>query len=464
MKNIGLEDVLKNGFLIALVDDPSEHMCFAAIGQNPKSYKFIKNPTEAVSIEAVTRDSNLLQFVPYQTEKIIDAALEQDKKSNNGVWRSIRNLTQDHALKLAKSTSGESIFFVEVHTDEFLIKAAKMAPASINYAKHFCIDAVKIAINEVPALIKHQKNPSEDLCILAVTKDPKVLQYVNTQTEKIILAAVSISGECLKYAHHQTTEIALAAVNENGYNIQYVIDQSEKVVMAAVEQNPGALVFVKQPSQEVCLKALSENGFLLNCLNFQTDEICLAAVNNAGQALEMVWNPTPEICLAAVKQDYLALGQVKEITEELCLAAIKENCDSICFVLNRTNFGADFYLKCVKENGLVLRYLHSIKNSAIELEAVKQNWQALQYVDDKNEVICLEAYSQDIRAIALMEQHADRYNTIVAPPLLLTKNTVDQVLLEKWDIQRTLECALEKKRGEISTPLNNISRRRLDNL
>jgi len=128
----------------------------------PKNIKHIKNPSEAVQLEAVNQDSNTIEHIEKPSEAVQLAAVNKD----------------GHAINHIKNPS------------------EKVQLAAVEQNGH---------------AIKHIKNPSEAAQLEAVTKNGKALESIENPSEKVQLAAVTIDGLLLKYIKNPSEAVQLAA-------------------------------------------------------------------------------------------------------------------------------------------------------------------------------------------------------------------------------------------------------------
>ncbi len=85
---------------------------------------------------------------------------------------------------------------------------------------------------------------------------------------------------------------------------------------------------------------------------------------------------------------------------EDALRRVKQHWDALRFVHNQTE---EICIEAVKQNWYALKYVNN-QTEAICIEAVKTNWYALQYVLLQTEAICIEAVKQEWDALKFVNK------------------------------------------------------------
>ncbi len=136
----------------------------------------------------------------------------------------------------------------------------------------------------------------------------------------------------------------------------------------------------------------------------------------------------------------MRLQDFKEKYEKLCgkcnlsgqkaLEAVKQNGDALMYVNEQTE---QICLEAVKQYGYALRFVNE-QTEQICLEAVKQNGCALRFVNEQTEQICLEAVKQYGYALRYVnEQMFDKTNTFIIGGKEVSEDTIKMALKEYFN-------------------------------
>lgn len=164
----------------------TEELCWIALRSDPTSIKYIKEPSEEMSLYAI---------------------------NNVGHWVSLpRNFctVQTEAIKWALVRSKFSYYFryIENPTEEMCLEFIRLAPSNLRY---IC-------------------QPTDEMKFLAVSANGWAIIYIEEQTEELCLLAVDNmtykdgDDPILYFIKIQTLEICMIAINKNARNIKYVKD------------------------------------------------------------------------------------------------------------------------------------------------------------------------------------------------------------------------------------------------
>ena len=263
------------------------------------------------------------------------------------------------------------------------------------------------------------------------------MQYVKEQTEEICLSAVKNNGYALQYVKEQTGEICLSAVKQNGNALQYVKEQTEEMCLEAVKNDWHAFLYVKEQTEEICLEVVKENPLLLDYMENVTELIGYTALKNAirmkleDYEIKLVFNyienKTNKIYKLAFEYDYSLLGLIENQDERMCLELIKEKPQALMYVKRQKekiciealknaikNKAKVFEVESeiyINEYGFIQEreYISTIfkmikkKTKSICLLAVKYDPYILQYIDEQDEDIILEAIKVNPKVVCCIK-------------------------------------------------------------
>lgn len=213
----------------------------------------------------------------------------------------------------------------------------------------------------------------------------------------------------------QTEAICLAAVKLDGMALRYCNDKTKDICFAAIRENPEALMFIKCPSYEMMLEVVSSRGLLLSEIDtvYRTYAMCEAAVNQNGEALQYCPVQTLDLCKAAYDEDSDNFMYCDCQTEKMCIDALEYSIDNFEYIKDKT---LRIWQTALEINGLLLENCpynridvcriavtqtgHAIRWVPFEFEeelnmiAVEQTPEAIQYMTNPSNEVCLSALSQ----------------------------------------------------------------------
>jgi len=193
--------------------------------------EYIKNPTEALKMDAVKKDGYAIQYIKNPTEEMKIAAVKSD----------------GYAIEYIKKPS----------------EAVQMA-----------------AVNEDGSAIKYIENPSEAMKMIAVKKDEYAIRYIDDPSEALQMAAVRQNGYVIETIKNPTEAVQMAAVKSYEDSIQYIKNPSEAVQMAVIADNVYAIQHIKNPSEAVQMAAVKDDGRAINYIKNPSEAVQMAAERN----------------------------------------------------------------------------------------------------------------------------------------------------------------------------------------
>lgn len=165
---VKLEALKYNGLVIQYIENPTEEMKLLAVKENGNALKYIKNPSEKIQLEAVKTDGEAIQYIENPTEEMKLAAVtfQEDKRPRYGNLKYIENPSEEVQIAALRNP-----FAAMVH----LLRSIPNAS-----------DKVKLAAVEYnPAHIESIDNPTEEMQMAAIEQDYKLLTRINNPTEKV---------------------------------------------------------------------------------------------------------------------------------------------------------------------------------------------------------------------------------------------------------------------------------------
>lgn len=436
-----------------LVQTPE--ICLAAVEENGLALQYVDKPTADICNAAVKQTAEAMKFVP---DEFLASARAFIMTSEDRERQAVKERTEGY---LARIRGGMGLQFVpeDARTPEICLAAVQEFGFALELVKdqtpEICLAAVKND-ERVLHLVKEQ---TPEICLAAVQKNGHALEYVREQTPEICMAAVQQNGLALTSVRKQTPEICVAAIKQNVDAMEYVKKDLRDQVKAALAKENIDVREPYAPNYGKYLEMVRRNGMQLRNVpeDAQTPEICLAAMQSSCFAFRFVRNQTPEICLAAVEKNGMLLKDVKEQTPEICLAAVKQDREAMEFVkedlrdqvraaLEKENkpdivaqenpksegdavvayptieeikeeeirydkalegylTGDISALEAVREDWRILKHIRLDEETPdVCMAAVKQNGNALKFVDNQTPEICMAAVKQDGNALRFVEE------------------------------------------------------------
>lgn len=482
----------KNGEFLREIEDPSDALIRTAILLTPDVIRHVQNQTEEISLLAVGKDGNALRFIKNPTDSVIEKAIQ----TNSCALRFVENQKHEHCLMaVSRGSSGISALeYVHEQTEDIVLAALDAHPnLSVKYIRKMTPRIAQKIIQLNSSNIGLITDQNEELCLQAVRAKPTNLKWIRSQTDTIVWTAIkdspNASARWIEYADNPTEAMCLYAVNKDPAYLEYIrkIHQTAKVCEAAVSLDARALKHVIFQTESIVLSALDSKyvpdniSELLDVFNdeiivklmkvscnnkaildlpYQTVDSALAAVKKFGSALKHVNIQTPEIVKSAINHNFRSIRFAHNQTIDIKLQALKINAESIqLFHGLITNDERDLF---IKTNPFSIRWLQNVTPEE-ELKAVQLNWKALQYVKDRNENVCMEAYRQDVRSLMFLFP-------LFAPEPIDELFENDPIDFDSSETQLLALLALDTERS-MSVVLNDVSsenktqsRKRMDHL
>lgn len=416
-----------NGFNLQYIDNQTEEICIKAVKCNFNEYKYVKNKTPAVKIEAILKNPKLLQKNE-QTPELCQNLYNRDKN----IFRFLQYQTNEMCLDMIKKDY-MNFLFVKNPTDEMSNDVVKKCGLMLEYIENqteeMCIDAVK----ENDIALKFVKSKTPKILIYASRKDSDILDcdFVRNLSNRDLLELVKLNPYVIKYIpkERHTWLLGYEAVQRVGSLIQYidkyVVDNQphqphEEIINGVIWIEPPEIQGegISMDGKKIDLRetAVALNGLNLQYVKDQTDEICIKAVRNNIKAIQYVKNKsqdfiiticdfepnilryvdqTPELCQRIFDISIyvnLPIGMLYQNlqykTEEMSLKLIKRDCRNILFVDDQTE---NICINAVQKDGLMLEFVKN-QTDKICLEAIKNNVEAFKFVKNKTLDFCMQAY------------------------------------------------------------------------
>jgi hypothetical protein len=213
-----------------------------------------------------------------------------------------------------------------------------------------------------------------------------------------------------------------AIVSAHGDALKFVKLKDREIYIAAIENDPTSIKHIpwKARTESLGMRCVSRNGYTIRYLH-QTPNECFTAVSTHGKSLEYILHKTFALCKRAIASDPFALPFAEgHVTD------------------------AEFYslmMDAVKRKGLVLRLIKDAPYDVI-VEALKQNGDALEFVEYQTEYLCATAIMENPAALRHVREQT--YN------LCLLAVTLDGWTLSYVENQTKSICLAASKENPAS--------------
>jgi hypothetical protein len=277
--------------------------------------------TPGICLEAVQRDSSLLQFVKRPSVAIALAAI----KMNPSCWQFLSAAQLEKLDVEARALYNMTMIEVAIETNWKVLELVVEQTFAIQ----------KLAISCDAKAIKYCKPQTLELCQLAFSRNTNVFPFLHFQTPEMCLKAVREHYGWLEYVMEKTDDICKAALEEDGLALAFCDQKSFDLCKLAVDENGAALQFVPEDIQkrtELEAAAVYSNAIALKWCLHQTENMCFAAVNKVPMLLEYVKKQKSYICLAAVQHYWEALQFVKKQNIEMIRSALKQSPAAVKYI------------------------------------------------------------------------------------------------------------------------------------
>jgi len=210
-------------------------------------FPLVRHQTEAMCIDAVTRDKNMLQYVHDQSLWVCLAAVRAHPSALSMVRRQTNTL-----VMAALDTDIESFIHMRRPTQKQIA---------------YVIDKDNTNSTLIQIATK-QLRLSEDVVLKMVKKKGSNLVYTKHPSRGLTIMAVSLHYKALRYVIKQSVEICKAAIDNNYKALSLVRHQSNTVVDYALQKHYKALALVREPTYKQIKKAVSMNRLAITGVQF----------------------------------------------------------------------------------------------------------------------------------------------------------------------------------------------------
>lgn len=290
----------KNNYMLPIkkkinenLDSATEAEQLSSVEHYCDNIKYIRNPSEAVSLAAVSQCPDTIAYIPNNliTSKIKSVVLKHLVGSSN-------DYVKFYLFNILKK---KNLDWIELDVIEKTLKARE----------HPVYRDIKEAERTLPPL----STASEADQIEGVRRNVSNIVYIPRPSEAVQLAAAETSGRALDFIIKEKIKpseaVQLAAINRDCWSIQYLLRNgivpSEKVQLAAIERDADVLQELVGHditlSEKVQLAAINKSGRLIKFIPKPSEDVQIAAFNNEPNSFRFVKNDaiTPKVKSVVIK-------------------------------------------------------------------------------------------------------------------------------------------------------------------
>lgn len=176
----------------------TEEMWISAVKKEAFIFSHCKGDeqTNALSLLAVKRNGNYLKDIKNLTYEICFAAVGSNGFSLKYVPNKFRD---DNLLKRAVNQEPLALEHVKKQSKEICFMAIKKNANALKFVQHQTPEMCSLAIEMTGEALQHVKKQTDELCLAAVSRKGSTLIYVQNQTANICLTALNRSKKALPF-------------------------------------------------------------------------------------------------------------------------------------------------------------------------------------------------------------------------------------------------------------------------
>ena len=345
-----------------------------------------------------TEIHNGFQFVSGENVDTIEFNPEGECKKGGIYFTDIDNFHiwleyNDNVMKYCRRVVLPPDCKVYIEEDKFkadkiiLGERVKIKDFEIWKDEDFCIRFLK---NKGYTGIEYIRNPNEKVQLYAMEINAYAICYIKNPSEDIQLMSIQKYGaDAFKYIQNPSVKIQLAAVKRDKFSIYHITDPCKEVLLEYEKQKEKDVIKFNEFSKEsVKIAAVRQNGLMIQRVSNPSKNMILQAVRQNGCAIYYIKDPSEELKLEAVRQNGRAIKYIKDPSEEVQLEAVKQNVDAFKYILRnnegkRITIPKEVQLEAFKQDWRVVEFMDYMRDNSI-LEIIVQNEDAKKYLDLKN--------------------------------------------------------------------------------
>ena len=451
--SIALEIVRENGKTLKYVPtgiSNYEKIAMEAVRENGEAlcYVPIDFPNyEEIALDAVRSDARVLASIPTTTSNYEELVLEVTKnypKPMLIISHSFRFKKPEIALEAVRE-NGEALYYVPIdfpNYEEIVLESIKHYRNALKYvSKSFKFKKPEIAMEvvrengEALYYVPADMPSYEHIAMEAIKQNVSAIRFIPSTIpnyELIAREAIKQNPNAIKYVSSNTPnyeQIALEAVRQNLTTVRFIRNY-EQILLEYIRQDSSKLksILTYMPATKIASEAIRINPQAIKYVPLRNPKYTQLAMEAVRREYNLIRNIPPtapnyeQIALEAVRHNAKALRYISPSIpnyERLILAAIKQDKKYI-YNLDLDNdfkFVDPFIaLEIAKTNGELLKYISVdlINYEQIVMEAVKENWKALQYVpkDLITEEMTIQAVKQNPNALKYVPEDTPGYDEL----------------------------------------------------
>jgi hypothetical protein len=381
--DIYMNAVKIDGTILQFIKCQNENICLEAVKQNGMSLKYVINKTYDICIEAVHNNYRSIMYLPFN----------------------------DHYNTICKKFIDD----IGIHV--------------LDYIKYIDHELTIYSINKNQCAIRFIKNNTEEECIEAITLKYK---HINDDDMDSLFFEKSISFDkhydespfMIKIITHNTKNVYIKLFEMNPFELIHCImctmKKYEKILIhpnniVIENSNESYESHESHESHESCdlviLTAEMINEIISNSIII--DKINVIIDNHAKQSYKNIVNKYPKIkekyniihiaCMSIF--DYwnvFSFDMIDDMDHETYALFIQCNGENIKYIKNKTY---ELCIESVKQNGDALKYIdEQYQTEELCLISVKSNGKNIRYVKNKTHDLCIEAVKNNGMSLKYIDE------------------------------------------------------------
>lgn len=403
------------------------------IVQNPRLFKFVKNPSLGLQVLAVKMLGSNIQYIKEQNEILQKIAIDEDVEN----IKYINNPTESIEERVIKDYP-EAIVHIK-HPRDFSILTACNCPGLFKHIKdktpYMCEYAVKknaeniefienptlelqrAAYNVKPSLLSKVKNPDSGLIMEIIPSNPLIVKDVNASMvhykmairhdpSVIIHLNDELISELLPYTKSVVTQLVENPQDYTEADVRLfpmsilaleMHPKYKELLEVAFDEEPELIrILPNEVSDEKLPYILSNYGWFLKYLpeEKKTDiNIMLALSNNQEWAIQYVENPSLIIQRYAVEEDVNTIRFIKHPEQNVMDIAVSKSPFIVRYLKDATDF---IYNKAIRKDANSIQFIEK-QTEKMQYMAIKSNPMSAKYFKKPKtsiKVLALDLYPQ----------------------------------------------------------------------
>ena len=401
--------------------------------QNPRLFKFVKNPSLGLQVLSVKMLGSNIQYIKEQNEILQKIAIDEDVEN----IKYITNPTQAIEEKVIKDYP-EAIVYIKQPRDFSVLTACnypglfkhikdktpymceyavKKNPENIEYIDNPTLELQRAAYNAKPTLLSKVKNPDSGLIMEIIPSNPLIVKDVNASMmhykmairydpSVIIHLNDDIISQLLPYVKSVVSQLVENPQDYTESDVRLfpmsilaleTHPKYKELLEVAFDEEPELIkILPNEVSEEKLPYILSNYGWFLKYLpeEKKTDiNIMLALSNNQEWAIQYVENPSPIIQRYAVEEDVNTIRFIEHPEQSVMDIVVSKSPFIVRYLKDATDF---IYNKAIRKDANSIQFIEK-QTEKMQYMAIKANPMSAKYFKKPKtniKIMALDLYPQ----------------------------------------------------------------------